>query len=202
MDSIKVKRHPERGKYDLDTIYGILDQGMVCHVAFAQDGVQFNIPMLYVRIGNELFLHGSMKSRIYSTLVSGADTCISVTILDGVVVAKSAYNCSMNYRSASIYGKISPVQDQEEKIDVMKKLVEKMIPGRWDDCRKPNMNEVDVTGIMKISIDKFSSKVREGEPIDNEADLGLPHWTGVIPLSITSGNPITSGADNCRLNNP
>ena len=197
-----VNGHKERGKYDTGTIYGILDGSLICHVAFSIDGLPYNMPMIPVRIDNMLYLHTSVKSRFYETLSKGTDACIAATLLDGIVLAKSAYNSSMNYRSTMVFGKLAPVTDPEEKLKASHKLTEKIAGGRWADCRRPSESELRATGFLKIPITTFSSKVREGSPIDNQEDLSLRHWSGVIPLWIARGEPVTSPNDEGRITLP
>lgn len=189
---IKVVRHSDRGVYNEETAFSILDEGMVCHVAFMEDGVPYNLPMIYVRIGKFIYLHGSVKSRIYKVLAAGQQACVTVTILDGVVLAKSAYNSSMNYRSTMVYGRMRPVDSNSRKLQVLEGLTEKMMKGRWQDCRRPTEEELKITGILELEIGEFSSKIRNGDPIDNLEDQPLNYWSGVIPLEIVHGEPQSS----------
>ncbi len=191
-DKTRVGRHPERANYDRETIYSILDEGLVCHVAFYDGGQPFNIPMTYVRIENSLYIHSSNKSRLFSILQSGTSTCVTVTILDGIVLAKSAYSSSMNYRSVMIFGTMQEVKDEREKILITEKLIEKIVPGRWEDCRRPSKEELGATGLLHLKIDEFSAKIRSGQPEENPNDLTAPYWSGVIPISLTTMDPIPS----------
>lgn len=188
----RVKRHPNRGKYDRESVNAILDEGMVCHTAFQSDGQPFNIPMLYARIGEDIFIHTSIRSRFYDILKSGSSVCIAVTLLDGIVLAKSAFNSSMNYRSAVIFGSMTPVTEEAEKMVVSEAITEKIAKGRWNDCRRPNKNELKATGFLKMPISEFSVKVREGPPVDDPKDLDLEYWSGVIPVTEIRGTPVTS----------
>lgn len=197
-----VKRHQERGMYHIDAVQGILDEALICHVAFSIDGVPYNIPMIPIRIRSTLYLHTSIKSRIYETLSRGVAVCIAATILDGLVLAKSAYNSSMNYRSAIVFGKMSPVTETSEKLMAAEKLTEKIAGGRWADCRQPSEGELKATGFLKIPISVFSAKVRTGPPIDNNEDLSLPYWSGVVPVSSAKGEPVTSPADEGKIHCP
>ena len=189
---ITVHRHPDRGHYDRETVNSILDEGFVCHIAFFSEGDVYNLPMTYVRIADSIYVHASNKSRIYSTLSSGARACITVTLLDGIVLAKSVYNNSMNYRSAMILGSFVPVLENEEKMRAAEELTEKLTKGRWDDSRIPSSGELKVTGFLRMPISEFSSKIRSGPPIDNGEDLKLPYWTGIIPLKLQREAPIPS----------
>lgn len=189
-DRSKVKRHAERGRYDTETVNKILDEGMICHVAFSQDGQMFNIPMIHARSGNSLVLHASIKSRIYEYLATGAEVSITVTLVDGIVLAKSAHHSSLNYRSVVIFGKPFPILGDQEKLAAAHLVVNKIAPGRWEDSRQPTEPELRATGFLNVDINEASAKVREGPPIDDSADLDLPYWTGVIPLNVTRGNPI------------
>lgn len=197
-----VKRHQERGKYDTETVYGILDEALISHVAFSVDSQPYNMPMIPVRIGSTLYLHTSIKSRFYGILSRGIDTCVAATILDGLVLAKSAYNSSMNYRSAMVFGKMSPVAGSSEKLMAAEKLTEKIMKGRWSDCRQPSEGELRATGFLKIPISVFSAKVRTGPPIDNAEDLSLPHWSGVVPVESARGEPVTSPTDEGKTGCP
>lgn len=195
MANTTVNRHKERGKYDLETAYSILDEALFCHAAFLQDGIPYNIPMIHVRIGNLLYIHSSAKSRFYEAIAGGTQVCITATILDALVFAKSAYNSSVNYRSVMVFGKMSPVIEKAEKMTVAEHLIEKMAKGRWFDCRIPNERELNSTGMVKIPITEFSSKVRNGPPVDNHEDQSLPYWSGIIPVRMQFGEPLTSPAD-------
>ena len=197
-----VKRHPERGRYDSDTVHSILDDSAICHVAFSIGNFPYNMPMIPVRVDSELFLHTSIKSRFYSILSSGIDCCVTVTIIDGLVLAKSAYNSSMNYRSALFFGKLSPVTDVQEKLMVLERLTEKMAKGRWEDCRHPSEAELKATGILKLPISKYSAKIRSGPPTDNPEDLSLPFWSGVVPITSIRGKPETNPLDLGKIDVP
>ncbi len=187
----RVRRTPERARYDRETLYGILDEGIVCHASFSDDeGQSYNIPMIYVRNGDILYLHASVKSRIYSELASGRRACVAVTLLDGIVLAKSAFHTSLNYRSAMVFGQMSPVKGREEKLAVSEHLIEKISPDRWNNCRHPSENELKATGFLKLPIDVFSSKVRSGPPEDDPEDDSLEYPSGVIPLRLARGDPV------------
>lgn len=197
-----LKRYAERGRYDAETTNRILDESLICHVAFTVDGIPYNIPMIPLRAGSTLYVHTSVKSRFYAVLSTGVETCITATLLDGLVLAKSAYNSSMNYRSAMIFGRMAPVLAQSEKLMVAEKITEKMAAGRWGDCRQPSQGELKATGILKIPISTFSAKVRSGPPVDNPEDMALPYWSGVIPLALERGNPETAPSDKGKIQEP
>lgn len=200
-DYSRIRRIPERGRYDRETLNHILDECLVSHVSFVQDGQVFNIPMLFARDGDSVILHTSVKSRIYETLSVGVDVCLATTIVDGIVVAKSAFHSSMNYRSALIFGKCEPILG-EEKMTAAYHITEKIVEGRWNDCRLPKENELKSTGFLRLKVDKFSCKIRGGGPVDDKPDTSLPHWSGVIPLSIEAGEPETSETDVGKIDVP
>jgi nitroimidazol reductase NimA-like FMN-containing flavoprotein (pyridoxamine 5'-phosphate oxidase superfamily) len=189
-DRTRVKRIPDRGKYDRETIDAILDEGLVCHVGFAVDGQPFVIPTGYARDGDRLIIHGSSASRMLRALAGGIDACITVTLLDDLVLARSAFHHSMNYRSVVILGKATLVDDWDEKMEAMRILTEHLIPGRWDDCRGPNEIEMKATTIMEIPLDEASAKLRTGPPGDDDEDYALPHWAGLVPIAPVAGTPV------------
>lgn len=193
-DNIKIKRHSDRARYDRGTVNSILDESMVCHVAFSDSGHVFNIPMIFARNGNRIILHASIKSRIYEVMAAGAEVSITVTIIDGIVLARSAYNSSMNYRSAIILGRSSVIKDSGKKLEASGIITEKITRGRWDDCRKPTETELRATGFVEVEIQNFSSKIREGPPVDNPEDLSLPYWSGIIPIRLSKGVPQSSNS--------
>ena len=185
-----LKRLPYRGSYDRELINQILDEGFVCHVGFAVDGQPFVIPTGYARVGDKLFIHGSQASRMLRTLGKGIDVCLTVTLIDGLVLARSAFHHSMNYRSVVVFGRATAVDDPEEKIVALRALSEHMIPGRWDDVREPNEREVQLTTVLSLSLNEASAKVRTGPPLDDEEDYELSVWAGVIPLQMVADAPI------------
>lgn len=184
-----VRTHPERSVRDMQMANRIMDEAVVCHVAFSMDGQPFNLPMTFVRVGESIYLHASVKGRIYSVLKSGVRACITFTILDGIVLAKSVYNTSMNYRSVMAFGTMNSVEDKETKLLVSEKLTEKICEGRWSDCRHPTDNEFKATGFLEMKIQDISVKIRDGPPVDNKDDLKLPHWSGIIPVNQVKGTP-------------
>ena len=185
-----VKRHPERGAYDRATIDSILDEALICHLGFVADGRPFVIPTIHARHGDTLYVHGSPGSRMLRTAKEGVDICVTVTLLDGLVLARSVYNHSMNYRSAVVLGRAREVTDRDEKLRAMQRVVEHVLPGRWDDARQPNDGEIKGTTILALPLDEASAKIRSGPPTDDDADLELPVWAGVIPLKIEPSDPI------------
>ncbi len=189
-DRTTVKRHPERGKYDRATLESILDEGLVAHVGFVSDGKPFVIPALFARVGDTVYIHGSAISRMLGTIGSGVDVCITVTLLDGLVLARSAFNHSMNYRSAVIFGTGRIVTDRAEKLAALRATVEHVVQGRWDDARQPSENEMAATLVVGVPLTEASAKVRTGPPKDQESDYSRPVWAGVVPLTLTAGAPI------------
>ena len=192
----QVRRLPKRGHYDPAVVHAILDEGFVCHVGFVHDGAPVVIPTNYGRDGNTLFIHGSAASRMLRTLEQGVPVSIAVTLVDGLVLARSAFHHSINYRSVVIFGTAVAVNDPEEKNEALRLFTEQLIPGRWDEVRQPAPQELKGTSVLKIALDEASAKVRTGGPVDDEEDYALPIWAGVLPLKTTSGAPI----DDTRLN--
>ena len=186
----RVVREPDRGAYDRETAYRILDEAFLCHVGFVVDGQPFVIPTSFGRKDASLYIHGSAASRMLRQMKEGAPVCVTVTLLDGLVLARSVFNHSMNYRSVVILGKATLVENPEEKLAALRVLSEHILPGRWDDARRPNERELKATSVLRVPIEEFSSKVRSGPPIDDEEDYSYPTWAGVIPLEMTVGTTI------------
>ncbi len=186
----RVIREPERGAYDRETVYQILDEGFLCHVGFVIDGQPFVIPTSYGRNDSNLYIHGSAASRMLRQMKNDVPVCVTVTLLDGLVLARSVFNHSMNYRSVVVLGKATLVDDPAEKVVALQVLAEHIIPGRWDDARQPNERELKATSVLRVPIKEFSSKVRTGPPIDDEEDYSFPTWAGVIPLEMRIANAI------------
>ena len=184
-----VRRLPTRGVYDAETIAAILDEGFVCHVGFMAEGQPFVIPTIYGRRGSRLYLHGSAVSRLLKTLAGGVPVCVTVTLVDGLVLARSAFNHSMNYRSVVVLGTAAVVEG-EEKAAALETIAEHIAPGRWQEARGPSANELKATLVLSLPLDEVSAKVRRGPPEDEDEDYGLPHWAGVLPLALVAGNPI------------
>ena len=183
----RVRRLPERGAYDRATVHAILDEGFICHVGFVADGQPYVIPTGYARVGETVFLHGSTGSRL--GLRPGMDVCVTVTLLDGLVLARSAFHHSMNYRSVMAIGRTRPVTDPEEKDAALRALVEHIVPGRSDAVRGGDHRELAATAVLALPLDEVSAKVRTGPPSDDEPDYALPIWAGVLPLALTPGEP-------------
>ena len=185
-----VKRLPARGVYDRAVIHQILDAGLVCHLGFVVEGQPFVIPTTYVRVGETLYVHGSPASRMLQTLERGVAACVTVTLIDGLVLARSAFHHSINYRSVVVFGTAVLVSDPQEKVGVLKALTDHLIPGRWEDIRQPNAQELKRTLVLAIPIDEASAKIRVGPPLDDEEDYQLDVWAGVVPLSLTASIPV------------
>src|SRR5438105_4768692 len=185
-----VKRLPKRGVYDRRAIHAILDEALICHVAFVHDGQPYAIPTGFARDGDTLFVHGSPASRMLKSLAAGVPVCVTVTLLDGMVVARSAFHSSMNYRSVVILGTATPLTDPERKLRAMRALVDHLIPNRWDDLRPITEKELKATVVLEIPLTEASAKVRTGGPLDDEEDYALAIWAGVIPFELTAAAPI------------
>jgi nitroimidazol reductase NimA-like FMN-containing flavoprotein (pyridoxamine 5'-phosphate oxidase superfamily) len=186
----KLKRLPKRGYFDRETVYGILDEGFICHVGFAPEGQPFVIPTGYARADDKLYIHGSQASRMLRTLSGGVDTCVTVTIIDGLVLARSAFHHSMNYRSVVIFGRATLVEDREEKYAALLALSEHIVPGRWADVREPTEQELIQTTVLSLPLTEASAKIRTGPPLDDEEDYAMNVWAGVVPLKLVAGEPI------------
>lgn len=186
----QVKRLPKRGQYDRETIYRILDEGFLCHVGFVHDGAPVVIPTGYARSGDRLYIHGSAASRMLRTLDQGVPVCVTVTLLDGLVLARSAFHHSMNYRSVVVFGTAKAVTDEVEKTEALRLFTEHVVPGRWDHIRWPTAQELKATTVLSLPIEEASAKVRMGPPLDDEEDYALQVWAGVLPLKLTSGAPV------------
>jgi len=189
-----ISRHAERGSYDRATAYAILDEGMVAHVGFdTGDGVTV-IPMTYARMDDRIVLHGAVASRWLSSFDEGWPVSVCVTLLDGLVLAQSAFSHSMNYRSVVLFGNATRVTDRAQKQAAFKAFLDHLVPGRWDDTRQPDDKEIDATIVLSVPIDEASIKIRSGPPKDAAKDQGLGHWTGVIPLRLTAGDALPDPA--------
>ncbi|MEQ1923918.1 MAG: pyridoxamine 5'-phosphate oxidase family protein [Pyrinomonadaceae bacterium] len=186
----QLKRIPKRGHYDRETIDAILDEGFICHVGFVADGQPFVIPTGYARVGDELYIHGSAASRMLRELSKGVEVCVTVTLLDGLVLARSAFHHSMNYRSVVVLGKAELVTDADEKNKALEALTEHFVPGRWNDIRWPTELELKATSVLKLPITEASAKIRTGDPVDDDEDYKMNVWAGVIPLTLATGEPI------------
>jgi len=184
-----LKRRSDRGSFDRGVIHAILDEGLVCHVGFVVDGQPFVLPTTYARVGDELYLHGSAANRMLTALGAGAPVCVTVTLLDGLVLARSAFRHSMNYRSVVVLGVASVVTGEREKRKALDAIVEHVVPHRRADIRGPSREELEAVLVLSLPITEASAKVRTGPPVDLEADYAMPCWAGVIPLRLTAGNP-------------
>jgi nitroimidazol reductase NimA-like FMN-containing flavoprotein (pyridoxamine 5'-phosphate oxidase superfamily) len=185
-----VRRLAKRGIYDRALIHSILDEGFICHVGFVVDGQPFVIPTIHVRVGERLYLHGSPASRMLNSLAQGIEVCVTVTLIDGLVLARSAFHHSMNYRSAMIFGTATILDDLDEKNRILQSLTQHLIRGRWQDTRNPTPAELQGTMVISLPIDEASAKVRKGPPLDDEEDYALPFWAGVVPLKMAASAPI------------
>lgn len=184
-DRLRVRREPNRGRYDRETIDAILDEALYCHLAFAVDGQPFAIPTLHARVGDKLYVHGSAASRMLRHASSGFRICVTVTLLDGLVLAKSVFNHSINYRSAVVLGEAQLV-DGAEKRDALRAFTEHVAPGRWDEARQPTDQELKATWLLSLPLTESSAKVRVGGPEDEPEDVDLPVWSGVVPVHLAA----------------
>jgi uncharacterized protein len=186
----RVVREAHRAVYDRETVYRILDAGFLCHIGFAIDSQPFVIPTSYGRRDSILYIHGSAASRMLRHMQTGLPVCLTVTLVDGLVLARSVFNHSMNYRSVVVLGTAALVDDPAEKLAALRVLSEHILPGRWDDSRQPNDRELKQTSVLRLPIEEFSAKVRTGPPVDDAEDMTFPTWAGVIPLTLKSSTPI------------
>lgn len=186
-DRTQVRRLPERGYYDRPTIAAILDEGLVCHVGFAVEGRPFVIPTAYARWGDRLLLHGSVASRLFRRLEEGVEVCVAVTLLDALVLARSSFHSSMNYRSVVVFGRARPIRDERRKRQALDVLVEHLAPGRLAEARGPSANELAATQVLELPLEEASAKIRTGPPHDAEEDLDLGIWAGVVPFALEPG---------------
>ena len=187
----RVVREPQRAVYDRATIYDILDEGFICHVGFAIDGQPYVIPSSYGRKDDMLYIHGSAASRMLRHANSGVPVCVTVTLLDGLVLARSIFNHSMNYRSVMVLGTAFAIEGLDEKLAALHALSEHILSGRWKDARQPNEQELKATTVLRLPIEEFSAKVRQGPPIDDEEDYSFSTWAGVIPLDMVAATPLS-----------
>jgi nitroimidazol reductase NimA-like FMN-containing flavoprotein (pyridoxamine 5'-phosphate oxidase superfamily) len=191
----RLVREADRAVYDRAATYRILDEGFICHVGFVVDGQPFVIPTGYGRVGDDLYIHGSAASRMLRRVDEGIAVCVTVTLLDGLVLARSIFNHSMNYRSVVILGTAQAVNDPKEKLEALRLLSEHILPGRWVESRQPNEKELKATSVLRLPIEEFSAKVRQGPAVDDEEDYAFSTWAGVIPLEMVAGKPV----DDARL---
>jgi uncharacterized protein len=189
-DRTRVVREAHRAVYDRDAIYKILDEAFVCHIGLAVEGQPYVIPTLFARIGDDLYLHGSAASRMLRGLSAGWPMCVTVTLIDGMVLARSVFNQSMNYRSVVALGRATLIENAQERLRALQAFTNKLIPGRWEDTRQPNEKELKATSILKLRLTEVSAKVRTGGVEDDVEDYGFPTWAGIIPLKLVAGEPL------------
>ena len=186
----RVKRIPDRGKYDRETVFAILDEGLVCHVGFVVDGQPYVIPTLFARVGDQLYIHGSAASRMLRTLAGGVQMCVTVTLVDALVLARSAFHHSMNYRSVVVLGRATLIKDREEKLQALEAFTQHIVRGRWNEIRHPSEPELKQTTVLSLPLEEVSAKVRTGGPKDEPEDYDLGVWAGLLPLPTVPGTPI------------
>ena len=186
----RVKRLHERGHYDHETVHAVIDAATFCHVGYVIDGQPYVTPTLHWRVGTRLYWHGSSASRMLRTVKEGVPACVTVALMDGLVLARSGFHCSVNYRSAMAFGTAQAITDDDEKVNVLEEFVEGLVPGHWAEMRPPNAQEIKATTVVGMEIDEASAKIRTGPPADDEEDYALPCWAGVIPVTQTIGAPI------------
>lgn len=186
-DRTRVRRVPKRADYDRATFEAILDEALVCHLAFVHEGVPFAIPTLHARVGDVVYVHGSAASRMLRTLQRGVTACLTATLVDGLVLARSAFHHSMNYRSAMVLGELRAVEGDDERTAALEAFTERLVPGRWAEIRWPNRQELKGTHVLALPLDEASAKVRTGGPVDDEEDYAMEVWAGVVPLALTPG---------------
>ena len=189
-EKTKLKRLPKRGNFERETIYKILDEAFVCHVGFVANDQPFVIPTSFARIDDRLLIHGSAASRMMRSLSEEIDVCVTVTLVDGLVLARSAFHHSMNYRSVVVFGKAQIVSEEQGKYAALKAFTEHIVPGRWAEIRPPTKNELKGTTVLSLPLTEASAKIRTGSPVDDEEDYHLDVWAGVLPLNLTPGAPV------------
>lgn len=198
----RVVREANRAVYDREVIYKILDEAFVCHVGFVSEGQPFVIPTMFARVGDAIYLHGSAASRMLRGLSTGLPVCVTVTLLDGLILARSVFNHSMNYRSVVALGKAELIENPAEKLSALQAFTEKLIPGRWRDARQPNERELKATSILKLPLTEISAKVRTGDVEDDADDYALAVWAGVIPLRLAADAPIRDARCDVSIRTP
>ena len=198
----RLKRLPQRGSFDRATVNAILDEAFICHVGFMVDGQPFVIPTSFARAGEQLFIHGSAASRMLGSLSKGIPVCVTVTLVDGLVLARSAFHHSINYRSVVVFGMAKPVEDEGEKMTALRAFTEHIIPGRWADVRKPSEQELRATTVLSLPLTEASAKIRTGPPKDDEEDYALPVWAGELPLQMLAAAPLADAETPAELHVP
>jgi len=201
-DRTRLVREAHRAVYDRECIYKILDEALVCHVGFAVEGQPFVIPTMFARIGDYIYFHGSAASRMLRNLAGGAPVCVTVTLTDGLILARSVFNHSMNYRSVVALGHAKLIDDPAEKLRALQAFTEKLIPGRWNDARQPNERELKASSILELPLTEISAKVRTGDVEDNADDYALNVWAGVIPLRLVADPPIRDSRCDASMPTP
>jgi nitroimidazol reductase NimA-like FMN-containing flavoprotein (pyridoxamine 5'-phosphate oxidase superfamily) len=186
----RVRRLPARASHEQDAVHAILDAALVCHVGFVAGGQPYVIPTLFARVGDAVLLHGSSKSRTLDALAAGTEVCLTVTLIDGLVLARSAFHHSVNYRSVTVFGRASAIADEEGKLAALRAFTERLYPGRWDEVRAPNASELKATQVLALALDESVAKVRTGPPLDDPEDMEWPVWAGVVPLETVARAPL------------
>ncbi len=190
----RIKRLPKRGHYDRETIYRILDEALICHVGFVEEGQPYIIPINFARVDDNILLHGAKASRLLKHIAAGCPVCVEATVVDGLVLARSVFHHSVNYRSVVLFGRGRPVEEEQEKLSALEAITEHLIPGRWQEARRPNRKEMNATRVVAIKIDEASAKIRTGPAVDDQEDYVLPVWAGVLPLQEQTLPPIRDEA--------
>lgn len=198
----QIKRVPQRGNYERELIYQILDEALICHLGFTLDNQPFVIPTAYGRVEDQLYIHGSPASRMLRSLLTGIEVCLTVTLLDGLVMARSAFHHSMNYRSVVIFGTASVVKNADQKLEALRAFTQHVVPGRWAEVRQPNSQELQGTLVLSLPLAEASAKIRTGAPLDDEADYDLPVWAGVVPLQLVAGEAIADSRNQPGITPP
>lgn len=198
----KIRRVPKRGSYEREQIYRILDEAFVCHIGFTVDDQPYVIPTAYARDGDNLIIHGSAASRMMRAMAWETDVCVTVTLIDGLVLARSAFHHSLNYRSVVIFGQAKLISDEQQKLEALRLFTEHLVPNRWAEIRSPNANELKATTVLSLSLDEASAKIRTGGPKDDEEDYESDVWAGVLPLKMTTGKPINDARLKAEIQVP
>jgi nitroimidazol reductase NimA-like FMN-containing flavoprotein (pyridoxamine 5'-phosphate oxidase superfamily) len=201
-DKTELRRLPKRGSYDVEAIYGILDEGFCAHVGFTTNEQTFVIPTGYARSGDKLLLHGASVSRMMRAMSEQIEVCVTVTLIDGLVLARSAFHHSMNYRSVVVFGAAKIISDENEKLEALRLFTEHMIPNRWAEVRQPSANELKVTTVLALSLEEASAKIRTGNPVDDKEDYKIKVWAGVLPAAMNFGKPITDPQMSLEIKPP
>jgi nitroimidazol reductase NimA-like FMN-containing flavoprotein (pyridoxamine 5'-phosphate oxidase superfamily) len=198
----ELRRLPGRGSHEIELIHSILDAGFLAHIGFEVEGQPFVVPTLYGRDADKLYFHGSSASRMLRRLEAGCPACVTVTLVDGLVLARSAFNHSMNYRSVVAFGIARQITDADRKMEALRTISEHLVKGRWADVRGPNARELKATTVLEFSIEEASAKIREGDPIDDEEDYGLQAWAGVVPLRFEAKAPLRDPRLSAEVKDP